>query len=282
VRHRCGFTLVELLVVIAIIVVLLALLSPAVDRAVDLAERAACAAKLHAWGIAARQYGLDHKNHVMSTVRNQGNNNGIQPVLVWGDNATQAGYDDVFPRTKAQDWSAESIQPYIPGDYRTQQYTDMWWCPAAKTELKLIAAKSTVTSPIGRWFSADYGYYARSDLWPSHATKPGEITGSVLESGRILMADSLYFYNPTGTATWWYNHGEDGYSVHDPSWGTHIQGPVPKLTGTNQLFGDGAVGWKGRSRFDPQAMYQRPLTERYTSSGAAGTAPDPGGNLNYW
>lgn len=47
-----AFTLVELLVVITIIVLVLALIVPAMEKAIDHAERVRCAANLDAWGIA--------------------------------------------------------------------------------------------------------------------------------------------------------------------------------------------------------------------------------------
>jgi prepilin-type N-terminal cleavage/methylation domain-containing protein len=58
---RGGFTLIELLVVVAIIVALLALLTPALDKALQQAEIAACAARLHGIANAGEQYRLDHK-----------------------------------------------------------------------------------------------------------------------------------------------------------------------------------------------------------------------------
>ncbi len=60
---RNAFTLIELLVVITIIVVLLALLTPAMDRAVGMAERAKCLVNQRTVTVALSQYTLDHKMH---------------------------------------------------------------------------------------------------------------------------------------------------------------------------------------------------------------------------
>ena len=57
---RKAFTLVELLVVITIIVVLISLLTPGLDRAIYMAELAACGADVRNVGQAALTYALDY------------------------------------------------------------------------------------------------------------------------------------------------------------------------------------------------------------------------------
>ena len=61
-RQPVGFTLIELLVVVTIIVILLALLTPALDRALKLANDTRCAANLHPVGTAMAMYLQDHKS----------------------------------------------------------------------------------------------------------------------------------------------------------------------------------------------------------------------------
>jgi prepilin-type N-terminal cleavage/methylation domain-containing protein len=58
-----GFTLVELLVVVAIIVVLLAMMAPALERAIEQAELAVCAAHLRGAGSGAFVYAGDNRRH---------------------------------------------------------------------------------------------------------------------------------------------------------------------------------------------------------------------------
>jgi prepilin-type N-terminal cleavage/methylation domain-containing protein/prepilin-type processing-associated H-X9-DG protein len=58
---RFAFTLIELLVVITIIVVLLALLTPALDKAIESAQLLQCAANMKAGVTAGQQYAFDHK-----------------------------------------------------------------------------------------------------------------------------------------------------------------------------------------------------------------------------
>lgn len=59
-----GFSLVELLVVVTIIVILLALLAPAMDRAVEQAQRTVCSSNLHATGGAMLQYAMANKTRL--------------------------------------------------------------------------------------------------------------------------------------------------------------------------------------------------------------------------
>src|SRR5512135_3139347 len=61
-RGRAGFTLVELLVVIAIIAVLASLLLPALARAKQRSQRAACVSNLKQIGLAFMVYLDDHRD----------------------------------------------------------------------------------------------------------------------------------------------------------------------------------------------------------------------------
>jgi len=61
-RRTKGFTLVELLVVIAIIAILATLLVPAVQRAIELANQAACRANMRGLGTAIAMYKSDSEN----------------------------------------------------------------------------------------------------------------------------------------------------------------------------------------------------------------------------
>lgn len=62
-QRPSAFTIIELLVVVTIIVVLLALLAPALDKAVEQAERVLCASNLHHTTAALGQYALDMKRN---------------------------------------------------------------------------------------------------------------------------------------------------------------------------------------------------------------------------
>ena len=55
-KDPCAFTLIELLVVLAVIAILAALLLPALNRARNAADTAACRSNLHQLGVAVHTY----------------------------------------------------------------------------------------------------------------------------------------------------------------------------------------------------------------------------------
>jgi prepilin-type N-terminal cleavage/methylation domain-containing protein/prepilin-type processing-associated H-X9-DG protein len=64
IRKATGFTLVELLVVMAIIAILISLLLPAVRRARQQAQQAACLMNLRQIGVAIQSYAADNNDYI--------------------------------------------------------------------------------------------------------------------------------------------------------------------------------------------------------------------------
>jgi prepilin-type N-terminal cleavage/methylation domain-containing protein/prepilin-type processing-associated H-X9-DG protein len=84
-----GFTLVELLVVIGIVALLVAILMPALRKAREQAQRAACASQLRQLSAAAIAYGIDNGGHLPSGLRNGGAGQGEH--CIWISTATYDG-----------------------------------------------------------------------------------------------------------------------------------------------------------------------------------------------
>jgi hypothetical protein len=111
--RRTAFTLVELLVVITIIIVLLALLVPALDRAVYVAELVVCASQTRNIAMGVTGYAMDHKR----SYPDRGNVTspppyqlGAQPVdLVFAEGEARY-FDD---RTKLQNYIAMGISGHL-------------------------------------------------------------------------------------------------------------------------------------------------------------------------
>jgi prepilin-type N-terminal cleavage/methylation domain-containing protein len=92
---RRGFTLIELLVVITIIVVLLALLTPALDKAIYMAELARCSAGLDMLGGTLVLYAMDHKRSYPRTQLPR--DGGYQPDLLGWRNSDPNRQRDLRP-----------------------------------------------------------------------------------------------------------------------------------------------------------------------------------------
>jgi len=274
-----GFTLIELLVVVTIVAVLLALMTPALDLAIEKAVQTQCGARLHSWGVAVPQFSLENRRKLLSSVRFDGRQ--LLPNIAWGHNG-----DTVLTAStgeaKRSEWSAETMQPYVQGgDYLRREYSPMWYCPANAAPAKERRNKQAADDLAAGWFVSDYAYFARSDLWgANHATRPDELTDRQMAAGRLLMADALYYFKPTEDQSWWFNHGEVSHSTHQPGWGGPVQKGRPMILGTSQLTGDGAVRWKDRSEFDIDSMYPTASPDGRWASSGSNRNPTVSGN--YW
>jgi len=78
-----GFTLIELLVVVTIIIVLLALLGPAMNGAINMAQRAKCQSVMRQTAMANADYAIDHVQTYVYTSWGGGTYDGVNYTKFW-------------------------------------------------------------------------------------------------------------------------------------------------------------------------------------------------------
>jgi prepilin-type N-terminal cleavage/methylation domain-containing protein len=110
---RSAFTLVELLVVVTIIVILLALLTPALDRAMEATRRAICKSRLHSFGLSHGQYAVDNKSRLAPGWAATGQG-GSQQNAIWVNDNVVNGI--VVPAPSGVVANSPSRPPY--GNFR--------------------------------------------------------------------------------------------------------------------------------------------------------------------
>ena len=247
--HAHGFTLVELLVVITIIVVLLALLAPALDKAIEQAERTVCASRLHAWGSAHSQYFFDNRRKILSVTNfRRGISQGVFPNHARWRKTTGE---------EAGDFNLDDIAPYVQGanqgpNNQANYVGDAWYCPSsndpfwykniADSQAKDVRPDDPLSSHLAFMY-LDYAYFGLAgSRYRQFATAPDLLSENSIGEGKVLMTDTVFRY-PSAPTSWWFNHSAVGYSMHEPGFNgpTHL-GSAPEI-GVNKLFADGSVGW---------------------------------------
>jgi prepilin-type N-terminal cleavage/methylation domain-containing protein len=276
-----GFTLIELLVVVTIIVVLLALLTPALDRAIEAAERAVCGSQLDLFGTAVPQYAMDNKRSYHSAVAWRSS-----PTADPASSYPHPLMVRPFRQPLPGQWNVEGIMPYTGGveqlDAVRRAVKNPWYCPSNSADKSVANNNVSATGELNGVFGdpymdLDYSYFGRVDVWNrNHCTRPQDLAGSrQLGGSRVLMADTLFYYKPGDT--WWLNHGANGSSVHDPGFGGQpLVGfrQLDSIYGINKLFADGSVSWKNRHEFDYDKLNERDLNEPWVSNLSGQGAPN--------
>lgn len=263
-----GFTLVELLVVIAIIALLLSILLPAMNKIREQARVTVCATNLHQWGLAISAYNTENGNRIPKPI----NLPNAWLTLV-GDTSysPSAGYPETF--------CVAMFAPYMPGTDRKNHRLNKstWFCPSFLKIMDYYQNSAQAWKNTG-YFHASYSYFGRAKTWAEQDPGPAipattlnkdmvlrDLTDKMTDRRKLLMADQLLNETPTSGMPygWGYNHGIKS----GPSWCRNIAGVRmdtgvigrgtavgPDIGGTNNLFNDGSVEWKGRTKFDIKGM----------------------------
>jgi prepilin-type N-terminal cleavage/methylation domain-containing protein len=273
-----GFTLVELLVVVTIIVILLAMLAPALDSAIEQAERAVCATNLHAFGTASSGYAMNNRRRLLTIPRHykmagpiSGNAGGLAyPWFVW-----------LYAQTMPAEFSMEAIRPYIgetqPTSPQTATMGELWLCPASQmAQVRADNENFYIKQPPGPVLGAqddgpgilcEYAYFGGGGgtVPAGYVTTRSTINNGKLGGQGVLMGDNLFRHSEPA---WYYNHGEY----------TKYPGSPPDIQGMNVVNGDGSALWDEWDDTRRKAAYSvGPKDEMgdYVSATGQATGSDP-------
>ena len=221
---RPAFSLVELLVVITVIVMLLALLAPAMDTAIEQAQRAVCGANLHAIQAAMTGYAVqDRKKEVVSCL---------------GKNV-QIGFDANQVESLATVGLAGSSKIHIgTANFESRPPAEVWNCPSRAFR---SAWENQFVDPVPAWqLIVGYQYLGGLELWRNPQYPAGIASRSPRKlntsgPGWVLAADATFKALSSG----W---GLDRASAFGgmPS---HKRGDSLRPDGGNQAHMDGSVAW---------------------------------------
>jgi hypothetical protein len=184
---------------------------------------------LRQWGIALTLYADDHSDRLLSSVVDGGSY--VHPTVMNLRGETERDFVNV-----------ESITPYFSDRGQADiERGGIYWCPSMrKPEPESIRSEAQTWGHI----SIAYSYLARVGDWPAgRANRPEELTDQRLESGRVLMSDTLYFWH--ASALYYYNHGVRPWTG---------EADLAGWSGNNRLYGDGRVAWISARSRDRRAM----------------------------
>ena len=146
--------------------------------------------------------------------------------------------------TSSGELDTKQLATYVPGGSTSNalDYSGIWRCPSAPSDGTDLYSKSG--GAVGEAFLAfDYSYFAHVGEWTAQATLPSKLIDNSLASNRVWMADRVF--RSGFLSTWSYNHGPAGPSWAWPDKGSAVSlAGIPRLSGANQMYGDGHVLWK--------------------------------------
>jgi prepilin-type N-terminal cleavage/methylation domain-containing protein/prepilin-type processing-associated H-X9-DG protein len=174
---RRAFTLIELLVVIAIIAILAAMILPALAKAKQKAQQAACLSSMRQWGLAIQMYSPDNNDGIPRDGMGQ---NGMYPGNVYngvqtGDPTDPNAWFNLLPQllaernlsdyysdyTTARGGSATKATIYLPFPGGKGP---VWECPAANMSLGTVGGTGGGTSLSGNGADGFFSYAMNIDL----------------------------------------------------------------------------------------------------------------------
>lgn len=242
--YRSAFTLIELLVVVTIIVVLLALLVPSLDRAIEQAQRAVCAANQDAVQTGSSTYAIQNRKDLISCRGRE-----VEMSFVPKFDAQYGSRPD----DKNVDWLAAlasvglaSSSPVIESDGVPHHVPGkMWFCPSSDYP-------GYWDPNFGQQYCTSTQYYGGIETWRSRlggtedpgvrSRSPVRISTSrgnwVLTSDRsILISDSAV--TSQGGSRW----DDGGLPIYWSGNPNHKSPEHPGPAGNNQSYMDGSVRW---------------------------------------
>ena len=234
---RKAFTLIELLVVVTILVVLLALLTPALDKAVEQAERAVCGANQRSIAAGAVMYAMENRKQfficrgreVETTFVIVGNGHGY---------SGREGDDQVDWLAAMATVGLASSSPTTLEDGRPHNApTKVWSCPSS--------GYRGYWDPFwGAQYWTSYQYYGGIETWRSElggtmqagipSRSPVNLSRS--EGDWVVTADRSILFSRTD----WNDGGIPHYWSGNPN---HKSAEHNGPAGNNQGYVDGSVGW---------------------------------------
>lgn len=232
-----GFSLIELLVVVTIIVVLLALLTPALDKAMEQAERAVCGANQRGVVSGAVMYGMENRKQLFICRGRE-----VETTFV------VAGVGKVYSARDEDDkvdWLAAmatvglaSSSPVTEEDGRPHHVPGKTWlCPSA--------SYPGFWDPFwGAQYWTSYQYYGGIEWWRSQLG--GTMSAPIRSRSPVSLSSSRGDWTLTADRSILFHQNEwsDGgiprYWSGNPN---HKSGEHNGPAGNNQGYMDGSVGW---------------------------------------